>query len=72
MKHTIRASRLALAFLSTLVLAGSGPRGEWFTASAAAQREPASPVQRQTTFGPVIGSDLGTVDIPALLILPLG
>ena len=58
MKHTIRASRLALAFLSTLVLAGSGPRGEWFTASAAAQREPASPVQRQTTFGPVIGSDL--------------
>jgi len=57
MKHTITASRLAVALLATLVLAGRNLRGEWFTASAA-QREPASPVQRQTTFGPVVGSDL--------------
>ena len=49
---------LAVGLLSTLVLVGSGLRGEWFTASASAQREPASPLQRQTTFGPVVGSDL--------------
>ena len=57
MNHMITASRLAVALLSSLVLAGSGLRGESFTA-AAAQREPASPVRRQTTFGPVVGSDL--------------
>jgi hypothetical protein len=58
MTHTITASRLAVTLLSMLVLAGTGLRGEWFTASAAPQREPAPPVQRQTTFGPVVGSDL--------------
>ena len=57
MNHTITTSRFAVALGAILVLAGSGPRGEWFTASAA-QREPAPPVQRQTTFGPVVGSDL--------------
>ena len=57
MKHMITAFRLAVALLSILVLAGSGLRGEWFTA-AAAQRGSASPVQRQTTFGPVVGSDV--------------
>src|SRR5437870_5726205 len=57
MKQSITASRLAVAVLATLMLAGSSLHGEWFTASAA-QRESASPVQRQMTFGPVIGSDL--------------
>jgi carboxylesterase type B len=57
MKHMITASRLAVALLPSLVLAGSGLRGESFTA-VAAQREPASAVRRQTTFGPVVGSDL--------------
>ena len=58
MTHTVTASRLAVTLLSTLLLAASGLRGEWSTAWAVPQREPAPAVQRQTTFGPVVGSDL--------------
>ena len=43
MKHTITAYLLAVAS---------------FSVSAAPQREPAPLVQRQTAFGPVVGSDL--------------
>jgi len=58
MKNTITALRLAVTLLSTVVLAGTALRGALFTAWAAPQREPAPSVQRQTTFGPVVGSDL--------------
>src|ERR1700760_1040344 len=57
MKHTITASRFALAVFSSLLVAGVGARGGWLIA-AAAQRQAASPIQRQTTFGAVVGSEL--------------
>jgi para-nitrobenzyl esterase len=57
-----RAGRLSGAIVLAVLLANGNSDVEFFAWPASPQRGAMSPIQRQTTFGPVVGTDLSAVN----------
>src|SRR6478736_3567039 len=58
MRQPRRAHRLSGAIVVAVLLASGNKSVELFTQPASPQRGDVSPIQRQTTFGVVVGTDL--------------